>query len=85
MLILSWVAAIAPAWFFCLAAPRFDSRVRGALGFVAGSALLALATAALVWQGLGLGEALACALGLLMLAVPCVSWFHAARTKRLKA
>ena len=77
MLIMGWATAIVAGWFLCLAAPRHDSRLRGGSGFVASAVFFAISTAAFARAGLGLAEAIACALALLMLAVPCASWYCA--------
>ena len=69
----------------CLAAPRFDSRLQGGIGFLVGAVFFIASATSFVRAGLGLAEAIACALALLMLAVPCVSWFHAPRKKSVKA
>ena len=81
MLVLGWLAAIVSGWFLCLAAPRFDTRLRGGVGFALSGLCFAAGVAALARAGLGLAEAMACVLGLVMLAVPCVSWWHAPRKK----
>ncbi|QIL71870.1 hypothetical protein G7048_16815 [Diaphorobacter sp. HDW4B] len=85
MLILGWVTAIVSGWFLCLAAPRFDTRLRGAGGFLVGAAFFIASVVAFVRAGLGLAEAISCTLALLILAVPCVSWYHAPKKKRVKA
>ena len=38
MLVLGWLAAIVSGWFLCLAAPRFDTRLHGRVGFALGAA-----------------------------------------------
>ena len=85
MLFLGWMAAIGSGWFLCLAAPRFDSRIHGSRGFALGAALLVIAAFLLVRSGLGLAEAIASVLGLVTLAIPCVSWSQAARKRAAKA
>ncbi|QIL78554.1 hypothetical protein G7047_00430 [Diaphorobacter sp. HDW4A] len=81
MLVLGWLAAIVSGWFLCLAAPRFDTRLHGRVGFALGAVFFVAGVSALTHAGLGLAEAIACVLALVMLAVPCVSWWHAPKKK----
>lgn len=73
--------AAACGWLFLCATPRVGGPLQGWRGTALGLAALALA----VWQtqasGLGLATSTALVLGVAMLALPCLSWWQAARRR----
>ncbi len=74
--------AVAWGWLFLCATHRVDGPLQGWRGTVLGLAAAALA----VWRmqaggGLGLAASVAQVLGVAMLAVPCWSWWQAARRR----
>ncbi len=79
MLLIGCLAIIVASGFFCLAAPRSTSALKGIKATVLGFALLALGMLAVGHSHLGLAEALSVGLGVLMFALPCASWLLASR------
>lgn len=83
---IGFLLAAACGWLFLCATPRVEGPLQGWRGTVLGLAALLLA----VWQIragglLGLGTATALALGVAMLALPCLSWWQAARRRAARA
>ena len=77
--------AAACGWLFLCATPRAEGPLRGWRGTALGLAGLLLA----VWQtqagGLGLAASTTLVLGVTMLALPCLSYWQAARRRTAKA
>ncbi len=77
--------AVACGWFFLWATPRVDGRLRGWRGAALGLGVAAFA----VWRvhagGLGLAVSVALVLGVAMLALPCLSYFQAARRRSARS
>ncbi|WP_313299977.1 hypothetical protein [Diaphorobacter sp.] len=83
MLFLGCLTILLASAFLCLSAPRFDGPLQGRRGIALASVFLAAGVWALVQRGLGTAEALASALGLLILALPLASWRLNLRRQRL--
>jgi hypothetical protein len=73
---LAWVAS----WFFLQAVPRAEGSLRGWRGSALGLALAALAVWAVRVNGWGLAVSVSAVLGLVILAVPALSYLQARRS-----
>lgn len=77
--------SLACGWLLLCATPRVDGPLQGWRGTVLGLIAAALAVWQLHASGIGLAASIAQMLAVAMLALPCLSYWQAARRRTAKA